>query len=158
MFRPLLRSKQAMSTEECLEILKNEKRGVLSVNGDDGYPYGLPINHYYDPEDGKLYFHCGKAGHKIDALKRDPKASFCVIDGGHQEPGEWFLRFNSVIVFGKIEFIEDEEIIAAKARQLSYKFTSDDDHIDAEIARSLKGTAMFAMNIEHICGKHVKEE
>ena len=54
MFREITRKKQALSQEECLEILTNAKRGVLSVNGDDGYPYGMPVNHYYDPVDGKL--------------------------------------------------------------------------------------------------------
>ncbi|MBO7677619.1 MAG: pyridoxamine 5'-phosphate oxidase family protein, partial [Erysipelotrichaceae bacterium] len=54
-FRKLLRSRQQLSEEECFEILKQQKRGVLSVNGDDGYPYGMPMNHYY--EDGYLYFH-----------------------------------------------------------------------------------------------------
>ena len=63
------RFKQQVSEEACIEVLKNTKRGVLSVIGDDGYPYGMPINHYYSQEDGKLYFHGAKAGHKIDAIK-----------------------------------------------------------------------------------------
>ena len=158
MFRELLRKKQELSKKDCIAILTNEKRGVLSLIGDDGYPYGLPIDHYYDPEDGKLYFHCGKVGHKIDAINRCNKASYCVIDQGVKDPDNWYLHFNSVIVFGKISFIQDEQIIADKARKLSYKFTDDDAHIDAEIAKSLKGTAMFALDIEHICGKHIKEE
>ena len=69
MFREMLRYKQALSEEECIEILKKELRGVLSVLGDDGYPYGMPINHFYNEEDGKIYFHSGMQGHKIDAMK-----------------------------------------------------------------------------------------
>ena len=68
MFRKLLRRKQQLSDSDCIEILKNEPRGVLSVMGDDGYPYGLPIDHWYCEENGKLYFHCGKIGHKLDAI------------------------------------------------------------------------------------------
>ena len=158
MFRPLARSKQELSHEKCIEILMNEKRGVLSLIGDEGYPYGVPIDHYYDPTDNRIYFHSGKTGHKIDAIKKEPKASYTVIDAGSKDPEEWFLRFNSVIVFGTIEFIEDEKIIEEKTRLLSYKFIQDDDHIDKEIAKSLKGTALFALNIEHICGKRIKEE
>ena len=37
------RFKQGLTREECVEILKNEPRGVLSLIGDDGYPYGLPM-------------------------------------------------------------------------------------------------------------------
>ena len=57
MFREIRRFKQALSKEECQEILVNEVRGVLSVLGDDDYPYGMPINHWYNPENGKIYFH-----------------------------------------------------------------------------------------------------
>ena len=59
-----------LSEAECIDILKSTKRSVLSVIGDDGYPYGMPINHYYNEEDGKIYFHGAKAGHKIDAIIR----------------------------------------------------------------------------------------
>jgi len=76
MFRELVRKRQAISREECIEILKKEPRGVLSVLGDDEYPYGMPMNHYYCEADGKIYFHGGKNGHKIDAMKRHEKVSF----------------------------------------------------------------------------------
>ena len=85
MFRELNRKKQQLSNEECVEILKAELRGVLSLNGDDGYPYGLPLNHFYNEDDGKLYFHSGKTGYKIDAMQRDNKASFCVYDKGFKK-------------------------------------------------------------------------
>lgn len=82
MFRKMARYRQQIAEEECIEILKKEPRGVLSVLGDDDYPYGLPINQFYCEEDGKLYFHSGKKGHKIDAINRHDKASFCVYDQG----------------------------------------------------------------------------
>ena len=70
MFRKMRRFKQQLTAEECVAILKREKRGVLSVIGDDGYPYGMPLDHYYDEGSGKLYFHCAKAGHKLDAIRQ----------------------------------------------------------------------------------------
>ena len=87
MFRNIVRVKQALPEEECIAILKKEPRGVLSVLGDDDYPYGMPLNHYYNEEDGKLYFHSGMTGHRIDAIRRHPKASFCVYDEGVREDG-----------------------------------------------------------------------
>ena len=129
MFREMLRKKQQLPEEECIEILKNELRGVLSVIGDDDYPYGMPINHFYCEEDGKIYFHSGRKGHKIDAI----------------------------IVFGRIEFIEDKEKIYEIARRLSYKFTDDEEYIEREIVRSGPGTLMFALVPEHITGKLVNE-
>jgi len=157
MFRKITRSRQELSREECLQILKQEPRGVLSVQGDDGYPYGMPLNHYYCEADGKLYFHSGMQGHKIDAMKKDPKVSFCVYDEGCRNEGEWALNIRSVIVFGKVEFIEDRETVYRIARELSLKFTQDEEYIRQEIERSGPRTLMFALVPEHIAGKRVKE-
>ena len=157
MFREMLRKKQQLTQEACIEILKKEPRGVLSVLGDDGYPYGMPMNHYYCEEDGNIYFHSGKNGHRVDALKHCDKASFCVYDGGFRRKGEWALNINSVIVFGRIELIEDQEKIYKIARLLSYKFTNDEEYIEHEIQKSGPGTMMFALVPEHMTGKLVKE-
>lgn len=157
MFRDMLRSKQQLSREECIEILKNEVRGVLSVLGDDDYPYGLPINHYYCEADGKLYFHGGMKGHRIDAVRRHDKVSFCVYDKGYRKEGEWALNIRSVIVFGRIEAVEDREKTYEISRELSYKFTRDEDYIQNEILRSGPGTLLLALTPEHISGKLVNE-
>ena len=157
MFREMLRKKQQLTQEACIEILKKEPRGVLSVLGDDGYPYGMPMNHYYCEEDGTIYFHSGKNGHRIDAVKHCDKASFCVYDGGFRREGEWALNISSVIVFGRIELIEDQEKIYKIARLLSYKFTNDEKYIEHEIQKSGPGTMMFALVPEHMTGKLVKE-
>ena len=157
MFREMLRKKQQLTQEECLAILKKEPRGVLSVLGDDGYPYGMPMNHFYCEQDGKLYFHGAKSGHKIDAMKRHDKASFCVYDQGARREDEWFLRIRSVIVYGRIEFIEDRAKTYEISRLLSYKFTSDKAYIEEEIRRSGPGTLLFALVPEHMTGKLVKE-
>ena len=157
MFREMLRKKQALSQEECIAILKRELRGVLSVVGDDGYPYGMPINHFYSEEDGKLYFHGGKKGHKIDAMRRCDKASFCVYDEGFRREGEWALNIKSVIVFGRVEFIDDRETVYRISEALSRKFTDDEDYIEREIKSSGPATLMFALVPEHITGKLVNE-
>jgi len=157
MFRELVRKKQQISREECIQLFQEELRGVLSVLGDDGYPYGLPINHYYNEADGCLYFHSGMSGHKIDALRRCDKASFCVYDRGFRREGEWALNIKSVIVFGRIEIIEDRETIYDISRKLSHKFTRDDKYIEKEIVHSGPRTLMFRLVPEHMTGKLVNE-
>ena len=157
MFRELVRKKQQISKEECITLLTEELRGVLSVQGDDGYPYGLPINHYYHEDDGCLYFHSGMTGHKIDAIRRCGKASFCVYDQGFRREGEWALNIKSVIVFGRIEIIEDKETIYDISRKLSHKFARDDAYIEKEITHSGPRTLMFRLVPEHMTGKLVNE-
>ena len=157
MFREVARFKQALTKEECIEILKTEKRGVLCVQGDDGYPYGLPINHFYD-DDGRIYFHSGSKGHKIDAMLRDDRVSFCCYDGGHIEPGDWALNFKSVIVFGRVRVVDDHEKALDISRRLSYKFTRDEDYINYEIQHSGPRVMVFELIPEHMTGKRVNEK
>ena len=157
MFREIARKKQALAPEECIEILKQEKRGVLSVLGDDDYPYGMPLNHFYNEADGKLYFHSGMKGHRTDAMLRHPKASFCVFDEGFVREGEWARNIRSVIVFGRLRIVEDHERALAISRRLSYKFTQDSDYIEREIIHSGPGVLCFELIPEHMTGKLVNE-
>ena len=157
MFRELNRIKQKLPMEETIRILKQEPRGVLSVLGDDGYPYGMPMDHWYNDTDGCLYFHSGKKGHKIDAINRCSKASYCVYDQGIRKDGNWFLTIRSVIVFGRIEIIEDFNTTMDITRQLSLKYTNDLDYINWEINESGKNTLVFRLVPEHITGKLVNE-
>ncbi len=143
--------------EECLSLLKNQKRGILSVNGDDGYPYGMPMNHYYNEEDGKIYFHCGRGGHREDALKRNDKVSFCVHDEGCCLPGSWALHIKSVIVFGRIQLVDDPTLTVEIATKLSHKFTQDDAYIQAEIQQHAQRTRLLVLTPEHISGKWIDE-
>ena len=157
MFREIVRKKQALPLEECVEILKNEPRGVLSVLGDDGYPYGMPMDHWYCEEDGKIYFHGGKTGHKIDAMKACDKVSYCVYDSGDRAEGEWWLKIRSVVVFGRVEFIQDYDRTMDISRKLSLKYTQDEAYIEDEVQHSGPGTLVFALTPEHITGKIVNE-
>ncbi len=157
MFRPMRRIKQQISDEQCIEILKNEPRGILSIMGEDGYPYGMPLNHWYCEENGKIYFHGAKAGHKIDAIKANPKASYCVYDKGFKKPGEWALNINSVIIFGEIKLVEDEELTKKICIQLSEKFTNDQDYIAREIKNFLANVQCLEFTPVHMTGKLVNE-
>lgn len=157
MFREMIRKKQQLSFEECAEILKTEPRGVLSVLGEDDYPYALPINFWYCEADGNIYFHCGKVGHKLDSIRRHNKASFCVYDQGFRREGEWALNIRSVIAFGRIEIIDDQKQIVEICRSLSRKYTADEEYIEEEIAKFARATLCLKLNVEHMRGKMVNE-
>ena len=150
MFRELTRKNKQLSMEDCVCVLNTQNRGILSVNGDDGYPYAMPMNHWYNEEDGKIYFHCGNVGHRLDALRKDNKVSFCTYDTGYRDPGQWALNIKSVIVFGKIEIVDDADRIIDITTKLSYKFTQDDAYIKDEIARNIHRTLLLVLTPEHI--------
>ena len=157
MFRPMRRFKQQISEEECLRILREERRGVLSMLGEDGYPYGIPMNHWYNPEDGKIYFHGARTGHKIDAIRRNGKVSYCVYDAGYRREGEWSLNVNSVVVFGRISLVADVEKARIIGRNLCLKFTDDEEYIQKELENSLPRVQCLELTIDHMTGKLVNE-
>ncbi|WP_026668256.1 pyridoxamine 5'-phosphate oxidase family protein [Butyrivibrio sp. AE2005] len=158
MFRKMRRFNQQITDEECIEVLKNTKRGVLSLIGDDGYPYGVPLVHWYCEEDGKIYFHGAKDGHKNDAIKSCDKACYTVYDEGYREEGEWALNFKSVITFGRISFVEDEEKAKKICIAMVKKFTDDEEFLAKELKFFFPRVQCFEFTPEHMTGKKVKEE
>lgn len=157
MFRKMRRFKQQLSPEACIALLKTEPRGILSVMGDDGYPYGMPMNHWYCEADGKLYFHGAKSGHKQDAIRTCDKVSYCVYDGGYRRPGEWALNIQSVIVFGRLRPVEDPVKTLEICRNLCLKFTDDPAYIEQEIRSAGPRVLCLELTPEHTTGKLVNE-
>ena len=150
------RFKQQLSEDECEQILKRCPRGVLSVLGDDGYPYGVPLDYIY--EDGKFYFHCAVTGHKLDAIAACDKASFCVIDEGRKEEDDWWWHFNSVIAFGRVRRVEDTDEVVAILHKIGDKYFPADYDTEADIERNLRRVAVLELRVEHLTGKHVREK
>ena len=158
MFREMRRIKQQISREECIEILKNEPRGVLSMIGDDGYPYGIPMDHLYCEEDGKLYFHGAMTGHKIDAIRANDKVSYCVMDKGYKPEGDWALYIKSVVVFGRAKIIEDRDRVADICGRIAYKYVQDEAYIRHEVEHAAPRAFCIEIIPEHMTGKLVHEK
>jgi hypothetical protein len=159
-FRPLRRAKQALSEDEIREVLRTAKRGVLAVTGDGGRPYCVTLNPLYDEATGRLWFHGAKEGHKIDALRRDPRACFTAIDEGTHDPTrppEWALTFKSVVVHGRVEFVDDREAALDICRRLCRRFPMDEEAIEKEIRLAGAAVRVFALVPEHVTGKRVHE-
>ena len=157
MFREMRRFKQQITPEECIEVLKNEPRGVLSVLGDDDYPYGLPVSHYYDEETGNIYFHCAAVGHKIDAIAKHDKVSFCVMDKGYRKEGDWALNIKSVIAFGRAKLLEDRARVHEVCGMLTRKFTDDPEYLEKELRINGDRVQVVEITVEHMTGKLVNE-
>lgn len=152
MFREMRRTKQALSENECVDILKRGTAGVLALSGDGGYPYAVPLSYSY--EDGELLFHGATAGHKIDAMRKDPKASFCVIDKNDVVPEEYTSHFRSVIAFGRISIVEDENEKIAEMSKLAERFRPGfGAETNAKSEDAVKRFCLFKLKIEHMSGK-----
>ena len=159
MFRTMRRFKQQISEEECIRILQEEKRGILSMHGEDGYPYGIPMNHWYNPENGKLYFHCAKTGHKLDAIRKNDQVSYCVYDQGFRKDGDWALNIRSVVVFCRARIVDDaeDELRRRIAVGLCRKFTDDEAFLQKELVNAMPRAAFLELTPDHMTGKLVNE-
>lgn len=157
MFREMRRKKQRLSAEACEAILAEGTSGVLAVDGDGGYPYAVPLSYVY--QDGKLFFHCAKSGHKLDAVRRNPRASFCVIGQDRVVPEEYTSYFRSVIVFGTIRVLQEEREIRAAVRSLAVKYAPEDSEENRELAiqKEYSALCMLELTAEHITGKEAIE-
>ena len=155
-FRPLRRIKQTASQEECIALLESAPRGVLAVHGENGYPYGLPVNFVY--LDGRIYFHCAKEGHKLDAIRANDKVSFTILSEPVRNDGEWWYCFTSVIVFGRISEINDPEKADKILRALGSKYFPEGYDMETDIIRNGPHALILELTIDHVSGKHVREK
>lgn len=154
-FRKMRRFKQQLSEAETMAIVKNAKTAILGVNGDGGYPYTVPINFVYD--NNKIYFHGAKAGHKLDAIKKDNKVSLCIVDKDDIVKEELTTYFRSVIIFGTAKVLETDEEIFQAAEIFGLKYNEDKEAVDKEIKREWNALCCVEISIEHITGKEAIE-
>ena len=153
-FRPIRRHHQQLSQEESIRILTESTSGTLALLGDNDYPYAVPLSYVY--ADGKIYFHSALEGHKIDAIRKHEKASFCVIAQDAVHGKEYTTYFRSVIAFGRIHIIEDAEQKLAYARLLGNRY-NDDKALEEELAKGFNRMLMLRFDIEHLTGKEAIE-
>ncbi|WP_448536478.1 pyridoxamine 5'-phosphate oxidase family protein [Pseudothermotoga sp.] len=149
-FKPLRRKDRALEEDEALEILSKSNYGVLCVF-DGNYPYGVPVNYVY--EDGFIYIHSAKEGHKIESIKSFDRVSFTVVGSSQVMENEFSTKYESVVVFGRAEILQGEQVIPA-LRKLVYKYspryTNEAERI---IQDSFKDVAVIRIKIEHVQGK-----
>lgn len=152
MFRDMRRKKQRLCEDECLAILDAATSGVLSVLGDGGYPYGVPLS--FARTGSTLIFHSAADGHKVDAVKSHPQASFTVVAQDDVVPSEYNTHYRSVIAFGRVRIVDDRDEKMELLRILGNRYWPDhDDELDAEIAPRFARMHVLAFDIEHLSGK-----
>ena len=155
MFRNMRRTRLALDERECREILERGEYGVLAVQGDGGYPYAIPLNYVF--VDGTIYFHSAKEGHKIDAIAREAKASFCVVGESAVVPERFATAYRSVIAFGRVRVVEKQEernrALNALVEALSPHVTQESKRAEIDSCRLNDSVAVLAFEPELITGK-----
>lgn len=157
MFREMRMKNRELTLDEAKEMIASEKDGVLSVHGDDGYPYGVPVNYGYI--DGKFYIHCRKnKSHKIDAIARDPKVCFTIVAKHELWEEEYTTKFRSVVIFGKARIISDpDELVDAMGKMMEGLAPEYVEGAKERARGAAHVLAMIEITPEHITGKASKD-
>lgn len=154
MERKMRRSKQELTDTESKHILTIGKYAVWAVDGDEHYPYAVPVNYAYDG--ASIYIHCARQGHKMDCIARNPKCSLCIVEKDDVVPEEFTSYFRSIIIVGKAEIVEDETARREALRLLCDKYSPGIDPND-EIDKFLKAVCIVRICIDSITGKEAIE-
>jgi nitroimidazol reductase NimA-like FMN-containing flavoprotein (pyridoxamine 5'-phosphate oxidase superfamily) len=155
MFREMRRSRQLLSVDDTVAVMDRCTNGILACLGDEGYPYAVPLSYVY--LDGKIYFHSAKEGHKVDAVAKNPKVSFAVVDEDTIVSEEYTSHYRSVIAFGEARIADgDERLKAFKALVEKYSGDRPEDEKIKEISNCMQAH-IVAIDVVHITGKTAKE-
>ena len=158
MFRKIRKIKNEINQAEAKELLKNSRRGILAMNGDDGYPYDIPVNYFYDETEGKIFFHGAKAGYKVDCLKSSDKVCFTVIGSEMIRAEAWAPYMQSVVIFGRCQLIDDKQNAMKRLKDFAMKYYPSEEMVLDEIKADGKATQMFEIDVEYMTGKEVQEK
>jgi nitroimidazol reductase NimA-like FMN-containing flavoprotein (pyridoxamine 5'-phosphate oxidase superfamily) len=155
MFRDMRRINQLLSKEDTDAIMNRCTNGVLACCGDDDYPYAVPVSFVCHSEN--INFHLAKSGHKIDAIEKNPKVSFAVIDEDRIVSKEYTSYFRSVIAFGRARMVEGEERLEA-FRALVEKYSGDQpEEAKHKEITGCTNACIVAIDVDHITGKEAIE-
>lgn len=155
MFRKIRKIKNEIDKDAVDSLLHSCRRGVLSMNGEDGYPYAIPVNYYYDEANQKIYFHGAKVGYKVDCLNLCDKVCFTVFGNESIKDLDWAPYVQSVIVFGRCHLVDtDNEVL----KTFMMKYYPSVDLVDKVIEEDSKFVQMYEISIEHKSGKQVQEK
>jgi len=154
MFREIRRKDRLVSNEAGVELLKKSDYGVLSVLGDDDYPYGVPVNFAY--KDNFIYIHCFLDGHKVDAIKKHPKVCMTVVGDSVVLKDQIATNYISAIAFGTAEIVAPPEVEKRKIAFdaiLDKYIPGEEERTSKYVADNDKNTNAIIIKIEHLTCK-----
>lgn len=153
MFRKMRLESNMTTKEDAEAILHEAKNGVLAVDGDDGYPYAVPLSFAY--EKGKIYFHStSENSHKMESIRKNPKVSFCVITQDHILPEAFNTLYRSVILFGTARILTDDQEIEQGIMTIVKKYSGEyAEQGKAYMNGEWGNFCVVEIDIEHMTGK-----
>ena len=152
MTKPLRRADRRLDDAAAMALLKRGEYGILSTSDKSNRPYGIPVNYVVMKDN--IFFHCATEGQKLENITTNKGVSFCVVGKTELLPEKFSTRYESVVVSGNADVIEDKVLKKTALCALVAKYAP--DHIaagDAYIDRLMGQTAVVRVSIEYLAGK-----
>ena len=149
--KEIRRKDREIDLTDAKDLLKTCEYGVMSTADSVNQPYGIPINYVY--QNGSIYFHCAKSGHKLDNIKDNPKVSFCVVGKTKLLPSEFATEYESAVAFGiasEVQGSERTDALIAILEKYSPEFINEGKRY---LEQKDKATTVVKIDINHITGK-----
>lgn len=149
------RQDRLLEEKETLQLLQNGEYGFLALT-DDRSAYGIPISFVYDNK-SSIYFHCAPDGKKLNCIKTNPSACFCVVGKTDVKPALFTTAYESILVFGDVTLLTDDEERENALLLLVDKYSPKYKETGAQYIKGSFGrTAVLKLSIEKISGKSKK--
>ncbi len=161
MTRTQIRRKDRSITENAWIAHFLQRAPVITLGFTDGkQPFVKPTLFVYDDDRHAIYFHATQFGHTTKMLRNHPKGVLNAFEMGRLLPADramdFSLEYASVVAYGTIRIIEDEEEAIQGLQLLLDKYfphlKPGTDYAPTQPVE-LKVTAVFRMDIEEWVGK-----
>lgn len=154
--KKIRRKDREIEAADAVNLLVECEYGILSTVGDDGQPYGVPLNYVY--KDNCIYFHCALVGHKIENIEKNPKVSFCAVGATNVLPSKFGTEYESVVAFGIASEARGTERYNALLWLLEKYSSEFIEEGKTYIEQKDKATKVIKIEIAHISGKSAQEK
>ena len=133
--------------------MQSGEYGVLSLIDTEGRPYGIPVNYVWDGQD-RIYLHCAPEGKKLNAIRRQAEASFCVVGCTHVVSHKFTTGYESIVMKCRAQIGLSVDERRHALRLLLEKYSPHDLEVGLKYAeKSFHRTEIIRLDIQEYSGK-----
>ncbi len=151
--QPMRRRKNLVSDQAEIEAILQRALVLRVAMCRDGQPYLVPVCFAY--AGGRIYFHTGPKGMKMDFLAANPRVCFEVDTGvevlAAESPCAWSVRYQSVVGFGRARVVQDQDERLEGLRLILEHYAGPGEYDFP--APNLARTAVVCIQVEEMTGR-----
>lgn len=146
------RKDRQMPEKFAWEVVDRCEYAFLSMTGEDGTPYGVPITIVRDGR--AVYFHSAMEGRKVRCLRQNPRVCLTCVGNTEIQQDRFTTLYECAVAFGTASEVTEETEKIQALRILCQRHTpANMENFDKAIEKSLARTGIWKIVVEEISGK-----